>query len=156
MERDNWKKKLVWAAVILGGLLLAAALVVASVWPVLNVVETGRTPEYPDVLPQYYEADPQRVYQEVVATLGGARALAGGQGGRLGKARGGRGPNAIDGICGRRIDPGRAGDRVRRAGSGAKRFSSGQRGLWTKRPKHSYVSASTQRQDWIDALQAKD
>jgi uncharacterized protein (DUF1499 family) len=31
-------------------------------WPAINVVETGKTPEYPDLIPQVYEADPGRVF----------------------------------------------------------------------------------------------
>jgi len=46
----------------------AAALVFAAVallrtWPVINVVETGRTPEYPDLQPRQYRASRDRVFE---------------------------------------------------------------------------------------------
>jgi len=31
-------------------------------WPLINVVETGRTPEYPDILPRRYEAEVEQVF----------------------------------------------------------------------------------------------
>ena len=54
---------LVVLAVIVG-LFVTGTLVTASLWPVLNIVETGKTAAYPDVLPQYFSADPKRVYDE--------------------------------------------------------------------------------------------
>ena len=40
----------VGAAIILGSLGLLRA------WPAINVVETGKTPEYPDIVPRVYQA----------------------------------------------------------------------------------------------------
>ncbi len=43
---------------------VAAVLITTSIWPVINTVETGRTPQYPDVQPQYYTAEPARIFEE--------------------------------------------------------------------------------------------
>jgi uncharacterized protein (DUF1499 family) len=40
--------------------LLGTVLLLA--WPWINVVETGQTPEYPDLVPQSYRAEPERVF----------------------------------------------------------------------------------------------
>lgn len=61
------KRKLLAAGAALIGALVAAILISASVWPVINVVETGKTPEYADLKPLYFSADPQRVYDEAKA-----------------------------------------------------------------------------------------
>jgi uncharacterized protein (DUF1499 family) len=46
------------------GLVVAVGLlfVVGSRWPVINVVETGGTPEYPDIVPRRYAAGKDRVF----------------------------------------------------------------------------------------------
>jgi uncharacterized protein (DUF1499 family) len=52
------KKILGWLAlIVLGG----AALWAATAWPRLNVVQTGKTPEYPDLQDRTYSASPDRV-----------------------------------------------------------------------------------------------
>jgi uncharacterized protein (DUF1499 family) len=51
---------LVGAAATLGGLGLLRA------WPAINVVETGKTPEYPDIVPRVYRADADRVFDAVL------------------------------------------------------------------------------------------
>jgi uncharacterized protein (DUF1499 family) len=56
---------IVFAVVV--GLTVTGVLVAASIWPVINEVETGKTAEYPEVQPQYYTTDPQRVFEEVRA-----------------------------------------------------------------------------------------
>ena len=56
-------KKILAAAVAL----VAVAAVLA--WPRLNVVETGRTPEYPDLVPRRYAATPDRVVETVEAVV---------------------------------------------------------------------------------------
>lgn len=61
------KSRLLIAVAILVGLTVTALLVAASIWPVINEVETGSTPEYPEVQPHYYTADPQRVFEEARA-----------------------------------------------------------------------------------------
>lgn len=63
------KKRLFLASAILVGLLITGMLVAAATWPVLNVVETGQTPEYPEVQPLYYSADPRRVFDESEASV---------------------------------------------------------------------------------------
>lgn len=54
-------RKLLVAALIGMGT-LAGVFWLLSSWPVLNVVETGKTPEYPDILPRRYEATEERVF----------------------------------------------------------------------------------------------
>jgi uncharacterized protein (DUF1499 family) len=56
-------KRLAIVAVLAG----AAALVLA--WPRINVVETGRTPEYPDLQPREYAAGRERVATAVREAL---------------------------------------------------------------------------------------
>lgn len=58
------KRRVLTVLGILVGLLVTGLLVAASIWPVINVVETGKTPEYPDIRPQYYTAEPTRVFEE--------------------------------------------------------------------------------------------
>lgn len=64
------KRRLVITSAILVGLAITAILVAAATWPVINVVETGKTPEYPDIQPLYYSTDPQRVFDEAEAAAG--------------------------------------------------------------------------------------
>jgi uncharacterized protein (DUF1499 family) len=49
----------IFVAIVVTGLLVAA-----SIWPVINEVETGATPEYPELQPRYYNADPERVFAQ--------------------------------------------------------------------------------------------
>jgi uncharacterized protein (DUF1499 family) len=51
------------------GLIITALLIAGTMWPVINEVETGETPEYPDVQPQYYSASPEKVFREVRAGI---------------------------------------------------------------------------------------
>ena len=57
----------VLAAII--GALITIVLVTASAWPVINKVETGKTAQYPDLMPQYFSADPQRVHEECLSAV---------------------------------------------------------------------------------------
>ena len=50
-------------------LLGAALLVLFRTWPVINIVETGRTPEYPDVMPRLYPAEPGRVFDAALHAI---------------------------------------------------------------------------------------
>ena len=52
-------------AVLLG----VALLVLFRAWPLINVVETGRTPEYPDVIPRLYPAEPSRVFDAALHAI---------------------------------------------------------------------------------------
>ena len=51
-----------WTVAILVLAAVAAALVS---WPLVSVVETGRTPEYPDIQPREYAASPAHVTDEL-------------------------------------------------------------------------------------------
>jgi uncharacterized protein (DUF1499 family) len=62
------KRKIFQTIAIIIGLLITGTLIAASLWPVINVVETGQTPEYPELQPHYYSADPQRVFDEAKAS----------------------------------------------------------------------------------------
>jgi uncharacterized protein (DUF1499 family) len=68
-ERGALKRRLIFGGATLVGLLVMAVLVAATIWPVIDAVETGKTAEYPDVLPRYYSADPGRVFDEVRASV---------------------------------------------------------------------------------------
>jgi hypothetical protein len=48
-------------------LLVGAALVAGAVWPPINDVRTGATPEYPDLQPQTFGGPPYRVYDAALA-----------------------------------------------------------------------------------------
>jgi uncharacterized protein (DUF1499 family) len=56
-------KRLWWLA----GLGLAALAAAANRFPSINDVTTGQTPEYPDLQPRQYPADPQTVFHAVQA-----------------------------------------------------------------------------------------
>ena len=58
------KRRLLTIVGILAGLAVTGLLVAASIWPVINEVETGTTPEYPNIQPQYYTAEPRRVFEQ--------------------------------------------------------------------------------------------
>lgn len=64
------KRKILLTIAGLIGLLVAAILVSANIWPVINIVETGATPEYAELQPSYFSADPQRVFDEAKAAAG--------------------------------------------------------------------------------------
>ena len=53
--------------IAVGALLLGAALF--RTWPILNVVRTGETPEYPDIQPRTYRATVERVYDATVQAV---------------------------------------------------------------------------------------
>lgn len=55
--------------IILAGAGLAAGWALTA-WPRINLVETGRTPEYPDLQPRLYSAPPAKVAEAVKACLG--------------------------------------------------------------------------------------
>ncbi len=50
-------------------LLVVAMITAAAIWPVVDEVETGVTPEYPEVQPYYYSTDPDRIYDEAQAAV---------------------------------------------------------------------------------------
>lgn len=51
------------------GVVITGLLVAASIWPVVSEVETGKTPEYADLQPQYYTAEPARVFDATRDTV---------------------------------------------------------------------------------------
>jgi len=66
------RRRLLTILGIVVGTVVTGLLVAASIWPVINEVETGETPEYPEIQPQYYTAEPPRVYEqsrEAIAAL---------------------------------------------------------------------------------------
>lgn len=52
---------------VLVGLFVTSVMVVASVWPTINRVETGQTIEYPHLLPRVFQLDYERIYQEALS-----------------------------------------------------------------------------------------
>ncbi|MDO8292442.1 MAG: DUF1499 domain-containing protein [Gallionella sp.] len=59
--------------IVLGGVLLLAVLiglmvVAAVIWPTLNDVKTGETPEYADLRPQQFKQPYERVFDAALAT----------------------------------------------------------------------------------------
>jgi uncharacterized protein (DUF1499 family) len=48
------------------GVLLGA---LTACWPVINDVETGKTPEYPDLVPRTYEAKPEQVFDAALHAI---------------------------------------------------------------------------------------
>jgi len=56
------RKLLILAAIV-------GAVVLATAWPRLNDVETGRTPEYPDLTTREYRASPDQVMKAVQTAL---------------------------------------------------------------------------------------
>jgi len=51
-------------------LVVAGAVAAFLAWPRLNMVETGRTPEYPDLQPREYAAGEQRVTEALKTAAG--------------------------------------------------------------------------------------
>jgi uncharacterized protein (DUF1499 family) len=60
------KKTLGWIAIIA---LVGTGVWAATAWPRINLVETGRTPEYPDLQDRTYAASPKRVGEAVKDAL---------------------------------------------------------------------------------------
>jgi len=54
--------KTMWL-VIVGVLVLLGGSALLRAWPVINIVETGRTPEYPDIQPRRYAERKARVHE---------------------------------------------------------------------------------------------
>ena len=60
-SRGRGVTRTVLAAVGLA-VVLSGAWLMFGMWPVINIVETGRTPEYPDITPRTFQASPERVF----------------------------------------------------------------------------------------------
>ena len=61
------KKTLRMVGIVLATL-LALRVGLAFVWPTINDVSTGGTPEYPDIQAQRFEQAPQKVFESALAT----------------------------------------------------------------------------------------
>jgi uncharacterized protein (DUF1499 family) len=60
-----------WIVVLaVGGTVVLGAAAVFKIWPVINVVETGKTPEYPDVMPRQYSASKGLVFDASLHAVG--------------------------------------------------------------------------------------
>lgn len=60
-----------WIVVLaIGGTVVLGVAAVFKIWPVINVVETGKTPEYPDVVPRQYSASKGRVFEASLRAAG--------------------------------------------------------------------------------------
>jgi len=64
-------RKALIVLVVLAGISTTAIMVCASVWPTINRVETGKTIEYPEILPKTYQLGYDRVYDEALAAAKG-------------------------------------------------------------------------------------
>src|SRR5581483_11865778 len=53
-------KRMAMAAIV--GVAILVLVMLLGTWPMINVAETGRTPEYPDLQPRRYEAAGARVF----------------------------------------------------------------------------------------------
>lgn len=61
-------KKILLVGGTLFALLLGSGLVASFIWPLINDVKTGETPEYPDVQPQHFAVPPYRAFDAALAT----------------------------------------------------------------------------------------
>lgn len=63
-------KKLLYILTGVSALILVVAIIVSAfLWPTINEVETGITPEYPEIQPQYYSTEPERIFEEARAAV---------------------------------------------------------------------------------------
>lgn len=61
-------KKIILPIVILSGLLIAAVMLSALIWPPINDVRTGETPEYPALQPAFFKSSYYQVFDAALAT----------------------------------------------------------------------------------------
>jgi len=60
-----------WVLVLaLGSTVVLGVVAVFNMWPTINIVETGKTPEYPDVVPRPYPTSKDRVLDAAVQAVG--------------------------------------------------------------------------------------
>lgn len=62
-------RKLLVALAVVVGVVITSVMVLASAWPTINRVETGRTVEYPELGPKIYQLDYDRVYAEALSAV---------------------------------------------------------------------------------------
>lgn len=60
------KKTLQWIAIVIVAL-VALRFGTAAIWPIINDVKTGATPEYPDLQAQHFKTDPNKVFDAALA-----------------------------------------------------------------------------------------
>jgi uncharacterized protein (DUF1499 family) len=65
--KTRTKRILIVAGAIVGAL-IALRVAAAFVWPTINDVRTGATPEYPDIQPQRFSRPAEQVYAAALAT----------------------------------------------------------------------------------------
>jgi uncharacterized protein (DUF1499 family) len=63
----TWKRALTWAGIVVVAL-IALRVGVASIWPTINDVKTGSTPEYAGLQPQRFQQPYDRVFGAALAT----------------------------------------------------------------------------------------
>lgn len=61
-------KKILLLGGLLFALLLAGGLISSFIWPRINDVKTGESPEYPDLQPQHFNVAAYRAFDAAVAT----------------------------------------------------------------------------------------
>ncbi len=61
-------KKVLLGGAILFTLLIVAGLITSLIWPPINDVQTGQTPEYADLQPQHFNQPYYRVFDAALAT----------------------------------------------------------------------------------------
>jgi uncharacterized protein (DUF1499 family) len=64
------KKTLTWTGIVLA-VLIVLRVGVAAVWPTINDVRTGATPEYADIQPQRFRQPVERVFAAALLTAQG-------------------------------------------------------------------------------------
>lgn len=63
------KKRVYFLVGVVAAALVLALLITSSIWPVLNTVDTGQTPQYAQLQPHYYSAEPARIFEEAQALI---------------------------------------------------------------------------------------
>ena len=61
-------KKILLIGGLLFALLLSGLLISSAIWPRINDVKTGETPEYQDLQPQHFNVAPYKAYEAALAT----------------------------------------------------------------------------------------
>ena len=62
-------KKILLIGGLLFALLLSGLLISSAIWPRINDVKTGETPEYQDLQPQHFNVAPYKAYEAALATV---------------------------------------------------------------------------------------
>lgn len=59
-----------WVLVLaIGSTVVLGAAAMLKIWPTINIVATGETPEYPDLLPRRYPASKDRVFDAALHSV---------------------------------------------------------------------------------------